>query len=149
MQKENQLSKNLLICGDNLNALDDLIKKGIKVDLIYLDPPFFSNKHYEVVWGDEAEVRSFKDRWAGGINVYIEWMKERVVKMYDVLKDTGSFYLHCDWHAGHYLKIMLDDIFGYKNFQNEIVWYYRGGGVSKERFGRKHDTIFFYAKGDK
>jgi DNA modification methylase len=149
VQKENQLSKNLLICGDNLNALDDLIKKGIKVDLIYLDPPFFSNRHYEVVWGDEAEVRSFKDRWAGGINVYIEWMKERIVKMYDVLKDTGSFYLHCDWHAGHYLKIMLDDIFDYKHFQNEIVWYYRGGGVSKGRFGRKHDTIFFYAKGDK
>jgi DNA modification methylase len=76
-------------------------------------------------------------------------MKERIVKMYDVLKDTGSFYLHCDWHAGHYLKVMLDNIFGYKYFQNEIVWYYRGGGVSKERFGRKHDTIFFYTKGDK
>jgi len=67
MQKNNQLEKNLLICGDNLRALNDLIKEGIKVDLIYLDPPFFSNKHYEVVWGDEAEVRSFKDRWAGGI----------------------------------------------------------------------------------
>jgi len=138
--------KNLLICGDNLTALDDLIKKGIRADLIYLDPPFFSNRHYEVVWGDEAEVRSFKDRWAGGINVYIEWMKERVAKMHDVLKDTGSFYLHCDWHASHYLKVMLDEVFGYKNFQNEIVWYYQTGGASYDRFSRKHDAILFYSK---
>ena len=140
------MEKNLLICGDNLSALDDLIKKGMQADLIYLDPPFFSNRHYEVIWGDEAEVRSFKDRWEGGINVYIEWMRERVMKMYDVLKDTGSFYLHCDWHAGHYLKVMLDEIFGYHNFQNEIIWWYETGGLSKDRFSRKHDTIFFYSK---
>lgn len=138
--------KNLLICDDNLKALDDLKKQGIKVDLIYLDPPFFSNRHYEVVWGDEAEIRSFKDRWAGGIHVYIEWMKERVIKMYKVLKDAGSFYLHCDWHAGHYLKVMLDDIFGIKNFQNEIVWCYETSGKSKNRFSRKHDNILFYSK---
>ena len=149
MQKKNQLEKNLLICGDNLNALDDLIKKGIRADLIYLDPPFFSNRHYEVVWGDEAEVRSFKDRWAGGINVYVEWMKERIVKMHDVLKDTGSFYLHCDWHAGHYLKVMVDDVFGYNNFVNEIIWFYKTGGASKDKFARKHDTIFLYQKSDK
>lgn len=68
MNKNNQLSKNLLICGDNLRALDDLRKKEIKADLIYLDPPFFSNKQYEVVWGDEAEVRSFEDRWAGRLS---------------------------------------------------------------------------------
>jgi len=149
VQKKNQLEKNLLICGDNLNALDDLIKKGIRADLIYLDPPFFSNRHYEVVWGDEAEVRSFKDRWAGGINVYVEWMKERIVKMHDVLKDTGSFYLHCDWHAGHYLKVMVDDVFGYNNFVNEIIWFYKTGGASKDKFARKHDTIFLYQKSDK
>ncbi len=141
------MENNLLICGDNFKALDDLIKEGIKADLIYLDPPFFSNRHYEVIWGDEAEVRSFKDRWEGGINVYIEWMKERVVKMYDVLKDTGSFYLHCDWHAGHYLKIMLDDVFGYKNFRNEIIWHYKSfHGNVKQYFAKKHDTIFFYTK---
>jgi DNA modification methylase len=139
---------NRLICGDNLKALDDLIKEGIKVDLIYLDPPFFSNRHYEVIWGDEAEVRSFKDRWEGGINVYIEWMRERVSKMYQVLKDTGSFYLHCDWHASHYLKVMLDEIFGYRNFKNEIVWCYETAGKSKRHFSRKHDVIFFYTVGD-
>lgn len=149
MMKNNQFNKNLLICGDNLKALDDLNKQGIKADLIYLDPPFFSNRHYEVVWGDEAEVRSFKDRWAGGIKVYIEWMKERVVKIYDVLKDTGSFYFHCDWHASHYLKTMLDEVFGYRNFRNEIVWHYAIGGKSGKQWGRKHDTIFFYTKTNK
>jgi DNA modification methylase len=117
--------------------------------IIYLDPPFFSHRHYEVVWGDEAEVRSFKDRWAGGINVYIEWMKERVIKIYDVLQETGSFYLHCDWHANHYLKIMLDEVFGYRNFRNEIVWCYSLGGRSKKIFPRKHDIILFYTKSDK
>jgi len=150
--KNNQFTKNLLICGDNLKALDDLKKQGIKVDLIYLDPPFFSNRHYEVVWGDEAEVRSFKDRWAGGIHVYIEWMRERVVKMYDILKDTGSFYLHCDTSASHYLKIMLDDIFSHQNFRSEIIWK-RSSAHSdtkqgRMQHGRIHDTLFFYTKSD-
>jgi DNA modification methylase len=149
MAKNNGLTKNLLICGDNLTALDDLIKKEIQVDLIYLDPPFFSNKHYEVIWGDEAEVRSFKDRWAGGISVYIEWMKERIVKMYDVLKDIGSFYLHCDWHAGHYLKVMCDEIFGHNNFRNEIIWSYDWGGRGEKKWPQKHDNILFYTKTNK
>lgn len=148
MIKDTCPDKNLLICADNLAALDDLIQKGIKVDLIYLDPPFFSNKHYEVVWGDEAEVRSFKDRWSGGLNVYVEWMKERVVKMYDVLKDSGSFYLHCDWHAGHYLKVLLDGVFGYKHFRNNIVWCYKTREFSKRYWNKKHDDILFYTKSD-
>lgn len=149
MTQNNELSKNLLICGDNLKALDDLVKRGIKVDLIYLDPPFFSNKHYEVVWGDEAEIRSFKDRWAGGINVYIEWMRERVVKMYDILKDTGSFYLHCDWHASHYLKVMLDEIFTRSKFRNELIWCYSGRELSQKQWNSKHDNIFFYTKSNR
>lgn len=149
MQKNNPLEKNLLICGDNLNALDDLIKKGIQADLIYLDPPFFSNRHYEVIWGDEAEVRSFKDRWEGGMGVYIGWMKERVERMHDVLKDTGSLYLHCDSHASHYLKIMLDEVFGYSNFRNEIVWFYKRWSASANRFQGLHDVVFFYTKSAK
>jgi DNA modification methylase len=141
--------KSKLICADNLKALDMLIKDGVKVNLIYLDPPFFSNRHYEVIWGDEAEVRSFEDRWEGGINVYIEWMRERVQKMYELLKDTGSFYLHCDWHASHYLKVMLDQVFGYNKFRNEIIWnYHDPAGTTKTNFKKKHDTILFYSKSD-
>jgi len=144
--KNNKFNKNLLICGDNLKALDDLKKQGIKADLIYLDPPFFSNRQHEVVWGDEAELRSFEDRWAGGINVYVEWMKERVVKMYDVLKDTGSFYLHCDWHASHHLRLMMDEIFNENNFRNEIIWHYRRWTAVADKFQKLHDNIYFYTK---
>ena len=94
---------------DNLSALQRLPDES--VDLIYLDPPFFSNKVYEVIWGDEAEVRSFEDRWEGGIQVYVDWMRQRVRQLHRVLKSTGSMYLHCDPHASHYLKVMLDEIF--------------------------------------
>ena len=101
--------KNSLICGDNMAILPTLEKES--VDLIYIDPPFFSNRTYEIIWGDEAEIRSFDDRWEGGINVYIGWMKERVLELHRVLKPNGTFYLHCDSHAGHYLKVMCDEIF--------------------------------------
>ena len=134
--------KNKLICGDNLEILATMEKES--VDLIYIDPPFFSNRNYEIIWGDEAEIRSFEDRWEGGINVYINWMKQRVIELHRVLKPTGSFYLHCDWHASHYLKVMCDEVFD--NFQNEIIWWYETGGLSKNRFSRKHDAIFFYSK---
>jgi DNA modification methylase len=139
--------KNKLYCGDNLEILATIPKNSI--DLIYIDPPFFSNRNYEIIWGDEAEIRSFEDRWEGGINVYVDWMRDRIMELYRVLKPTGSFYLHCDWHASHYLKIMCDEIFGYHNLQNEIVWCYKTGGATKRRFGRKHDTIFFYTKTSK
>jgi DNA modification methylase len=135
----------VIYCDDNLSRLAALPAES--VDLIYLDPPFFSNRNYEVIWGDEAEVRSFEDRWEGGIGVYVDWMRERAIEMYRVLKPTGSFYLHCDWHAAHYLKVMLDRVFGEPHFQNEIIWYYRGAGVSPRRWGRRHDNIFFYTKG--
>ena len=111
--------KNKLICGDNLEILSTLEKESI--DLIYIDPPFFSNRNYEIVWGDEAEIRSFEDRWEGGINVYIDWMKQRVIELHRVLKPKGSLYLHCDWHAVHYLKVMCDEVFGYNRFQNEKI----------------------------
>lgn len=137
----------VIYCDDNLRRLAVLPSNSI--DLIYLDPPFFSNRHYEVIWGDEAEVRSFSDRWEGGIHHYVSWMKERIMEMHRVLKPTGSFYLHCDWHAAHYLKQMLDDVFGLAHFQNEIIWHYRGGGISPSHFGRRHDNIFFYTKGAK
>lgn len=138
------MDTNTLYCGDNLQRLAQLPAES--VDLIYLDPPFFSNRHYEVIWGDEAEVRSFEDRWQGGINVYIEWMRERAIELWRVLKPTGSLYLHCDWHASHYLKTMLDDIFGSNRFLNEIIWCYNVGGKSKKYWARKHDSILYYSK---
>ncbi len=82
--------------GDNLDVLPELPDES--VDLIYLDPPFFSNRNYEVVFGDESEIRSFEDRWAGGILHYIEWMRPRLEQLHRVLKPTGSLYLHSDWH---------------------------------------------------
>lgn len=139
------LETSVIYCGDNLKRLSEFPTDS--VDLIYLDPPFFSNRHYEVIWGDEAEVRSFEDRWQGGIEVYVDWMRERVMEIRRVLKETGSVYLHCDWHASHYLKVMMDDVFGSGAFRNEVIWAYRGGGVSKRWWARKHDVILFYTKG--
>src|SRR5215210_5786209 len=97
------LESGIVYCEDNLRQLAQLPSES--VDLIYLDPPFFSNRFYEVIWGDEAEVRSFEDRWEGGVHVYIQWMRDRVLEMHRVLKKTGVFWLHCDWHASHYVKV--------------------------------------------
>jgi len=136
---------NELILGDNLEIMKKMPKESI--DLIYLDPPFFSNRNYEVIWGDKGEVRSFADRWAGGVENYLVWLKARVVEMHRLLKPTGSFYLHCDWHANAYIRVeILDKIFGYDNLRNEVIWAYKSGGASKRFFSRKHDTIYFYSK---
>jgi DNA modification methylase len=140
------LDTGVIYCGDNQERLAQFPADA--VDLIYLDPPFFSNRHYEVIWGDEAEVRSFEDRWSGGINHYVEWMRDRIIELYRVLKPTGTLYLHCDYHASHYLKVMLDDVFGENRFRNEIAWCYSGGGIPRKDYPRKHDTIFRYTKGD-
>jgi DNA modification methylase len=122
------------------------------VDLIYADPPFFSNQHYEIIWGDGFEIRAFEDRWKGGINNYVEWMLPKLEQCHRVLKKNGAMYLHCDWHASHYLKVEMDRIFGLQNFVNEIVWK-RSSAHSDRRqgarhYGRLHDTILFYAKGN-
>ncbi len=140
------MKTNVIYCDDNLERLAKLPEESI--DLIYLDPPFFSNRKYEIIWGDEGEVRSFEDRWEGGIEVYIGWMKERVIEMHRILKDTGSIYLHCDWHASHYLKIMMDTVFGMTNFRNEIVWHYRKWTAGNRQYQRNHDVILYYSKTD-
>lgn len=112
---------NQLILGDCLEVLKK--SDAASVDLIYLDPPFFSNRNYEVIWGDAGEIRSFQDRWAGGIDHYIAWLKERVQEMYRLLKPTGSLFLHCDWHANSHIRVyILDKIFGEQNFRNHITW---------------------------
>ena len=137
----------VLYCDDNLARLGTLPDES--VDLIYLDPPFFSNRVYEVIWGDEAEVRSFEDRWEGGIQHYIGWMRERIDQLRRVLKPTGSLYLHCDPHASHYLKVMLDQVFGGGMFRNEVVWKRTTAHSSAKRYGPVHDLILYYGRSKK
>ncbi len=139
------LEPNQLIFGDNLHVIRALPSNSI--DLIYIDPPFFSGKNYNIVFGDQNEIRSFTDIWEGGMPGYLTWLNARLLEMKRLLKPTGSIYIHLDWHASHYVKIELDKIFGYENFQNEIIWFYETGGLSRDRFSRKHDVIFWYSKG--
>jgi DNA modification methylase len=133
-----ELPANQLISGDNLQVLRTIPSETI--DLIYIDPPFFSGRNYNVIWGDTNEVRE------GGIDSYLIWLNARLWEMRRVLKKTGSIYVHCDWHASHYIKAEMDKIFGYDNFRNEIVWCYSGGGTPKNEYPRKHDAILFYTK---
>lgn len=143
---DSSIPSNRLILGDNLLILREMPDSCI--DLIYLDPPFFSNRNYEVIWGDKGEVRSFEDRWSGGVDHYIAWLKERVQEMHRILKPTGSIFLHCDWHANSYIRVLiLDKIFGANCFRNEIIWCYLGpGSPGVKQFLRKHDTIYWYSK---
>jgi len=140
---KHQLKTSTIYCGDNLQMLKDVPDES--VDLIYIDPPFNSNRHYETFWHNTQEKR---DRF-GDADAYIRYMRPRIVEMYRVLKKTGSFYYHCDWHASHYVKIMLDQIFNFNNFRNEIVWHYRRWSAAANFFQRMHDTIFWYSKSDK
>jgi len=139
---------NKLILGDNLEKLKDFDNESI--DLIYLDPPFFSNRNYEVIWGDDGEVRSFQDRWAGGMNHYIEWLKERVEQMHRLLKPSGSIFLHCDWHANTYIRCeILDNIFGDENFRGEIIWQRTNAhNDAKKKLAVLKDTIWYYSKSE-
>jgi adenine-specific DNA-methyltransferase len=150
--------RNLLIWGDNKLVMSSLIKQGWagKINLIYIDPPFFTGADFTVrtKLGDEEiekepsiiEERAYKDTWSGGIASYLKYMYERLVLMRELLAENGSIYVHLDWHVGHYVKVMMDEIFGPDYFQNEIVWCYREAINSKERWNRKHDTILFYSK---
>lgn len=136
----------VIYCDDNLELLEEFPDECI--DMVYLDPPFFSNRDYEVIWGDEAEIRSFKDRWKGGIDYYVDWMAKRLRQMHRVLRPTGSLFLHCDQAASHYLKVALDEIFGRQHFRNEIIWRRTASNSAAKRFGPIHQTIFYYGKTD-
>jgi DNA modification methylase len=117
------------------------------IDLIYIDPPFNSNRNYEVFWGETKEKRSFDDRHES-TQAYIEFMRPRCVDTARVLKKTGSSYYHCDWHASHYVKVMLDQVLGENRFQNEIVWKRSSAHSVSVRYGANHTTLFFYTGGD-
>jgi len=152
---EDKEHKNKLILGDNLEVLKSIPDES--VDLIYLDPPFFSNRDYEVIWKDkigntsEVEKRSFDDRWAGGMEHYIYWLRIRVQQMHNLLKPTGSIFLHCDANANAYIRVkVLDMIFKPYNFREEIIWKRqtakKGSQFEKRTFGTSTDTIFWYSK---
>ncbi|MDE0118661.1 MAG: site-specific DNA-methyltransferase, partial [Bdellovibrionales bacterium] len=143
------LEKNSIVCGDCCNEEGNGWLNFIpdnSVDLIYIDPPFFSNKNYEIVWGNGFEVRSFGDRWKGGIEHYIDWMKPKLEQAKRVLKDTGVIVFHCDKNASHKIRCLLDDRFGGNNFVNEIIWYYRKWTNSPNIFQQNHDNIYIYKK---
>ncbi|MGH2482628.1 MAG: DNA-methyltransferase, partial [Ktedonobacteraceae bacterium] len=177
-----------LYFGDNLHILRTYLADE-SVDLIYLDPPFYSQRSYQafvkMAHSNEAvqnRVPAFGDVWRweeaveqsyaellvsapgasaraiaalhallgpGSLLAYLVMVAERLLELHRVLKPTGSLYLHCDPAASHYLKLLLDAVFGPANFRNEIVWSYKTGGASRRHFARKHDLLFFYSKSER
>ncbi len=126
--------------GDNLEFVAGLPEACC--GLIYADPPFFTGKTHVRANGEH----SLADCWPGGLGSYLEFLRPRLVHMRRLLTESGVLCLHLDWHASHYGRVLLDEIFGYDHFLNEIVWSYRTGGVAQRWFGRKHDTILVYAR---
>ena len=118
--------ENKLIWGDNLAVMRSLPDESI--DLIYIDPPFFSGRNYNCLFGDNDEIRTFNDIWDGGLPTYLSWLNARLWEIKRLLKSTGSIFVHLDWHACHYVKCELDKVFGCDNFVNEIIWCYSQGG---------------------
>jgi site-specific DNA-methyltransferase (adenine-specific) len=143
------IKSNVIYRGDCIFMNDEDIFPDESVDLIYLDPPFSSNRVYGSTYkkDDSGVAPSFNDMWKGKLDGYVAYMRPRLIQMHRVLKDTGSIYYHCDHHANRHVWELMDDIFGANNFQNDIIWWYHDpSGQTKNRFMRKHDTIFFYTK---
>lgn len=133
--------------GDNLHIMRQLPSESI--DLIYIDPPFFSGRNYNLIFGDKNEVRSFSDIWDGGMPGYLVWLNARLWEMKRLLKKTGSIYVHCDWHASHYIKVEMDKIFGFESFRNEIVWHYEKWTANSKNLQKNHDILLFYSRTNK
>ncbi len=170
MEKVEQVGenpKNKIIRGECLSACAYLKEHGIQVDLVYIDPPFASGADYakkvyirrnplvaKAIAQAETEldiedIKAFEEKMYGDVwdkERYLNWMYENLMAIKSVMSDTASIYVHLDWHIGHYVKILMDEIFGEDNFKNEIVWGYRIQGVGKEFWARKHDTIYYYSK---
>lgn len=147
---------NKIFWGDNLQVMSHMLKeyRG-RITLIYIDPPFDSKANYK----RKVEIRgvgetlsdrtSFEEKQYGDIwsnDEYLQFMYERFILMRELLSDNGSIYVHCDYHRSHYLRIILDEVFGHDNFQNEIIWCYTGASQTKSKFTSKHDTILCYHK---
>lgn len=160
-------SDNLIIRGECISNCAYLKEQGIKVDLVYIDPPFASGVDYakkvyirrnpklaakvknaaKNLKGDE--LRTFEEKMYGDIwqkEDYLNWLFENLQAIKTILNENGSIYLHLDWHISHYAKILMDEVFGEENFINEIIWWYPSGSDPSKNFNRKHDTIFWYVK---
>ena len=167
---ENPLN-NTIIRGECLSACAYLKEKGIKVDLVYIDPPFASGADYakkvylrrnpkvaEAIKQaeteiDSDEIRGFEEKMYGDVwdkERYLNWMYENLMAIKSVMSETASIYVHLDWHIGHYVKILMDEIFGEDNFINEIIWHYADymQGNATNALPKKHDNIYFYSKSD-
>ncbi len=160
-------NNNMVIRGECLSACAYLKEKGVKIDLVYIDPPFASGADYaknvyirrnpkvaattkqaetEI---DSEELRTFEEKMYGDIwdkERYLNWMYENLMAIKSVMSETASIYVHLDWHIGHYVKILMDEIFGEDNFKNEIIWYYRRWNIAGRDFAKNHDTLFWYTK---
>jgi len=165
--KNTSISKrpNRLIYGDNLLAMAALLAgdefggslRG-KADLIYIDPPFDSKADYrtKITLSDGdieqkptvIEQYAYGDTWKDGTASYLEMIVPRLILMRELLSETGSIYVHLDWHVCHYVKIVMDQIFGKENFRNEVIWHYRRWTAGSSKYQNMHDSIFFYTKGN-
>ena len=164
-------SGNMVIRGECVSTCAYLKEQGISVDLVYIDPPFASGADYakkiylrrnpkvaEAIAQaetkvDSEELRTFEEKMYGDVwdkEKYLNWMYENLLAIKSVMSDTASIYVHLDWHIGHYVKILLDEIFGEENFRNEIIWHYADymQGNATKAFPKKFDNIFFYSKNE-
>lgn len=160
---------NMVIRGECVSACAYLKSQGIQVDLVYIDPPFASGADYakkvyirrnpkvaEAIAKaeeelDDDELKAFEEKMYGDVwdkEKYLNWMYENLMAIKSVMSETASIYVHLDWHIGHYVKILLDEVFGEDHFRNEIVWWYLWGGRGKTQWNPKHDTIYFYSRSD-
>ena len=141
---------NKIIFGDNLQVLKTLVEMRHRgelknadgtdgVRLVYIDPPFATKQDFS-----NKDSKAYSDKLAGA--EFLEWLRKRLILLREVLADDGSIYVHLDWHKAHYVKVLMDEIFGEGNFCNEIVWYYRRWNIAGKYFARNHDTIFWYTK---
>ena len=147
--------ENRLILGDNLRVMWALLEEWEgKIDLIYADPPFFTNRGYTARIGRGEDSRQpeewelaegYQDTWED-LDEYLDMLYPRLILMHRLLSSRGSLYLHLDWHANSYARILLDEIFGYERMNNEIIWTYHGPSPIRSAFNRKHDTLLFYTK---
>lgn len=159
---------NLVIRGECVSACAYLKEQGVQVDLVYIDPPFASGADYakkvylrrnpkvaEAIAQAEQELdidelKAFEEKMYGDVwdkEKYLNWMYENLMAIKSVMSETATIYVHLDWHIGHYVKILMDEIFGEDRFRNEIAWCYSGGGIPKHEMPHKHDTIFWYSMG--